>query len=121
MYNNKDLTSMGLTHTRVWFKQLHEKLVTCTKRTPEPLQVLSVAYLMNSGVEKKPREETNPHRKPSGREGRKTNVFPCTVASSSAPLLHHRICIYDVHEVRISITMKLHGSMLSSLSSQNFH
>ena len=68
MYNNKDLMSMGLTHTRVWFKQLHEKLVTCTKRTPEPLQVLSVAYLMNSGVEKKPREETNPHRKPIGRE-----------------------------------------------------
>jgi hypothetical protein len=48
-------------------------------------------------------------------------MFPCTIASSSAPLLHRRIFIYDVDEVRISIMMKLYGSMLSCLSSQNFH
>jgi hypothetical protein len=53
---------------------VHEKLVTCTKRTPEPLQALSVTYSMKSSVEKEPREEeeprkeTNPHRKPWGRE-----------------------------------------------------
>jgi hypothetical protein len=54
---------------------VHEKLVTFTKRTPEPLQALSVAYSMKFGAEKErreekepreeePREETNPHRKP---------------------------------------------------------
>jgi hypothetical protein len=38
MYNdNKDLTSMGLTHTRLRLALMHEKLVTCTKQTPEPL------------------------------------------------------------------------------------
>ena len=76
---------MGLTHTRLLLVLVHEKLVTCTKRTPEPLQALSAVYPMNSGAEKEPREETNPHRKPSGRKGRKTSVFPCTIASSSAP------------------------------------
>ena len=80
MYNNKDLTSMGLTHTQLLLVLVHEKLVTCTKRTPEPLQALSAAYPMNSGAEKEPHEETNPHRKPSRREGRKTSV-----------LLHRRI------------------------------
>ena len=74
MYNNKDLTSMGLTHTRLWLMLVHEKLVTCTKRTPEPLQALFVAYPMNSSAEKEPHEETNRHRKPSEREGRKTSV-----------------------------------------------
>ena len=52
---------------------VHEKLVTCTKRTPEPLEMLSATYLMKSGAEKEPREEepreeTNPHRKPWGSE-----------------------------------------------------
>ena len=117
MYNNKDLTSMGLTHTRLLLVLVHKKLVTCTKRTPEPLQALSAVYPMNSGAEKEPREETNPHRKPSGRKGRKTSVFPCTIASSSAPLLQCRIYVCDVDEVRVSITTKLHESMLSSLSS----
>ena len=74
---------MGLTHTRLRLLLVHEKLVTCTKQTPEPLEALSAAYPMNSGAEKEPREETNPHRKPSGRKGRKTSVFPCTVASAS--------------------------------------
>ena len=75
MYNNKDLTSMGLTHTQLWLALVHEKLVPCTKRTPKPLQALSTVYLMNSSAEKKPCEEdkepykdSNLHRKPSGRE-----------------------------------------------------
>ena len=67
---------MGLTHTRMQLALVHEKLVTCTKRTPEPLQMLSTAYPMKSGVKKEhheekepqeeeePCEETNPHRKP---------------------------------------------------------
>jgi hypothetical protein len=38
MYNNKDLKSMGLTHTQRQLALVHEKLVTFTKRTPEPLQ-----------------------------------------------------------------------------------
>jgi hypothetical protein len=38
MYNNKDLTSMGLTHTRLRLALVHVKLVTSTKRTLEPLQ-----------------------------------------------------------------------------------
>ena len=65
---------MGLTHTRMRLALVHEKLVTCTKRTPEPLQALSVAYPMKFGVEKEPREEeepleeTNLHRKPWGRD-----------------------------------------------------
>ena len=67
MYNNEDQTSMGLTHTRMWLALVHEKLVTCTKQTLEPLQALSTTYLMKFGV-KEPREETNPHRKPWGRE-----------------------------------------------------
>ena len=33
---------------------VHEKLVTCTKRTPEPLEMLSATYLMKSGAEKEP-------------------------------------------------------------------
>ena len=57
MYNNKDLTSMGLTHTRMWLALVHEKLVTCTKRTPEPLQALSALYPIKSSAEKEPREE----------------------------------------------------------------
>ena len=60
MYNNKDLMSMGITHTRMQLMLVHEKLVTCTKWTPEPLQVLSVAYPMKSGAEKEPREEKEP-------------------------------------------------------------
>ena len=74
---------------------VHEKLVTCTKRTPKPLQALSAACPMNFSVEKEPREGTNPHREPSGREGKQ--VFPCTIASSIAPM-HHRICICNVDE-----------------------
>ena len=73
MYDNKDLTSMGLIHTRMWLVLVHEKLVTCTKQTPETFHALSTVYPMNSGVEKEPREEenephveTNPHRKPIG-------------------------------------------------------
>ena len=46
---------------------VHEKLVTCTKWTPEPLQALYAAYPMNSYAEKEPREEINPYKKPSGR------------------------------------------------------
>ena len=80
MYNNKDLMSMGITHTLIRLALVHEKLVTCTKRTPEPLQVLSAVYPMKYGAEKEPheekepreeeepRKETNPHRKPWGRE-----------------------------------------------------
>ena len=82
MYNNKDLSSMGFTHTRLHRTSpssarvdvgqgrlglVHEKLVTCTKRTPEPLQALYAAYPMNSYAEKEPREEINPYKKPSGR------------------------------------------------------
>ena len=131
---------MGFTHTRLHrtppssarvdagqgrLELVHENLVTCTKRTPKPLQALSTVYPMNSGAEKEPREETNLHRKPSGREGRKTIVFPCTVASSSA-LLHRCFYICNVDEATTQhnasyIMRKLHGCMLSSLSSQNFH
>ena len=57
MYNNKDLTSMGLTHTRMRLALVHEKLVTCTKRTLEPLQALSAMYSMNFDADKKPYEE----------------------------------------------------------------
>ena len=76
MYNNKDLMSMGLTHTWLWLVLVHEKLVTCTKRIPKPLQALSITYPMNLGAEKEPHEEkepqeeeepceeTNPHKKP---------------------------------------------------------
>ena len=66
---------MGLTHTRMRLALVHEKLVTCTKQTPETFHALSTVYPMNSGVEKEPREEekklsveTNSNRKPSGRE-----------------------------------------------------
>ena len=140
MYNNKDLSSMGFTHTQLHRKPssgarvdagrgrlalVHENLVTCTKRTPKPLQALSTVYPMNSGAEKEPHEETNPHSKPTRREGRKISVFPYTIASSSAPL-HRRICICNVDEATTPhnasyIAMKLHQRMLSSLSSQNFH
>ena len=104
---------------------MHENLVTCTKRTPKPLKALSVVYPMNSSAEKEPHEETNPHSKPTRREGRKISVFPYTIASSSAPL-HRCICIYDVDEATTPhnasyVATKLHGSMLSSLSSQYFH
>jgi hypothetical protein len=78
MYNNKDLKSMGLTHTQRQLALVHEKLVTFTKWTPEPLQALFVAYPMKSSAEKEPYEEkepreepckeTNPYRKPWGRE-----------------------------------------------------
>ena len=54
MYNNKDLMSMGLTHTRLLLVLVHKKLVTCTKRTPEPLQALSAVYPMKSSAEKEP-------------------------------------------------------------------
>jgi hypothetical protein len=39
---------------------VHEKLVTCTKRTLEPLQELFAAYSMKSGAEKEPHEEKKP-------------------------------------------------------------
>jgi hypothetical protein len=63
----------------MWLALVHEKLVTCTKQTPEPLKALSAMYPMKSGVEKEPHEEkepreeeepheeTNLHRKPWGR------------------------------------------------------
>jgi hypothetical protein len=44
----------------MWLVLVHEKLVTCTKQTPEPLKALYVAYPMKSGVEKEPREEKEP-------------------------------------------------------------
>ena len=60
----------------MWLVLVHKKLVTCTKQTPESLQVLSATYPMKSGAEKEPHEEkepqeeeepceeTNPHKKP---------------------------------------------------------
>jgi hypothetical protein len=43
-------------------------------RHQNPFKALFAVYLMNSGAEE-PREETNPHRKPSEREGKKTSVL----------------------------------------------
>ena len=68
MYNNKDLTSMGLTQTQLRLALVHEKLVTCTKRTPEPLQALSAVYSMKSSAENEPQEE-DPHEKTMGKRG----------------------------------------------------
>ena len=59
---------MGLTHTRMRFALVHEKLVTCTKRTPEPLQALSAVYSMKSSAENEPQEE-DPHEKTMGKRG----------------------------------------------------
>jgi hypothetical protein len=64
VYNNKDLSKNRCTITKTYQMRLalmHEKLVTCTKRTPEPLKALSAAYLMKSGVEKEPHEDTGNH------------------------------------------------------------
>ena len=82
MYNNKDLMSMGLTHTRLRLALVHEKLVTCTKRTPEPLQALSAVYSMKSSAENEPQEE-DPHEKTMGKRGTPLQNTPVTK-------VHHR-------------------------------